>query len=676
MRSFKHLERCSRHIFRKLPRSVLGASIKSNVPLTPMIRCDAFLDQRRDFFWFNSTNPILELAKKNESNVDLSSITPKQLMKASSQICTEYKQLLPSLKYDKFNSLTALIDFVESEIEALDSASKSILGIADLMFNVNLMNSSWSKAYRQVYLEQNDTFRHKKRTVATAAQRYLASTPEGANELAQLHQLLALSAERGAEITEEDMMNALNGGEQEGGGNISELDVSSGSQNEEGEQDLLATLKRIETEGGEHIVDRDALNALNNAEDQVVDIFAPVGGILKAKGSTREKLQNIYSYIAIKQKQAELLGFDNHVDRAFHRRMLPRDGVEALLEEVSERAQNAMNFSVASSKQEDDLTLSDYITLDGTLQGLFALSRAMFGIIIAEDNKPKGWHMDVRLFHVTNEKDEKLGSFYLDPYERIEKKRGAFMGPLGSGIVYLCANIKPPLWDHLPKKIEFRDVISIFHEFGHVLQYLMADADKGKRLGSTYASKEIVEIVPQFMEHWVLIDSVLQTLAHLSSGTKIPVELIRKVQDDHRRTKLDETLGSAFFGHLELAMFSNQNEGESLVAMQRRLADRFVPHHMRQDSDLSPLTTLIEYNADGHSVAAYRYLMADVISADIFHAFHEANISNEEEMRRLGGVFADVVLKPGFDVDVKQVLQAFCGRDSISTEAFYGMLKL
>jgi hypothetical protein len=677
MRTFKHLERFSRRIVQKAQRYRLAptTSINSNFLLLPEKRYDAFTDQRRDFFWFNSTNPILELAKKNESHIDFANVTPKQLLKASSAICTEYQQLLSSLEYDKFKTLTELVDFVESKIASLTASSESIEGIATLMLNMNILDAAWSKVYMKVYREQRDTFRNKKRIVATAAQRYMASTTDGANELKQLNQLIQLGTEQGRKLTEQEIMNVLNGVEHE----QVEQDLSKLlNVDERGpeEQDTLSILRKADQELGEPVVDQEALNVLNDAEQQLVDVLVKLDGNQKATSATKEKLQNLYTYISIKQKQAELLGYDTHVDRAFHGRMLPRDKVEALLVELSERTQQALTTSQPSSKEEDDVTLSDYLTLDGTLQGLFALSRALFGIVISEDSKPQGWHMDVRLFHARNDHGENLGSFYLDPYRRPDKKRGAFMGPLTSDIVYLSTDIEPPLWDHLPIQVEIRNVMSIFHEFGHALQYLLADTDKRKWLGTSYSTTEIVETVPQFMQHWVLNDSILQTLAHLSSETKIPENLIRGVQEQHRRIKIEGILFSAFMGHLELEMFSNRNDGESLVALQRRLADRFIPHRGLPPSDLSPMTRLVEDNARGTTLAAYRYLMTEVISADIFQSFSKANISNEEEMKRLGGKFKEVLLKPGFHVDGHSVLQDLCGRDSLSTEGFFSMYKL
>ena len=88
------------------------------------------------------------------------------------------------------------------------------------------------------------------------------------------------------------------------------------------------------------------------------------------------------------------------------------------------------------------------------------------------------------------------------------------------------------------------------------------------------------------------------------------------------------------------------------------------------------MTRLVEDNARGTTLAAYRYLMTEVISADIFQSFSKANISNEEEMKRLGGKFKEVLLKPGFHVDGNRVLQDLCGRDSMSTEGFFSMYKL
>ena len=59
------------------------------------------------------------------------------------------------------------------------------------------------------------------------------------------------------------------------------------------------------------------------------------------------------------------------------------------------------------------------------LDGLFALARRLFGVVITPaDGEVPVWNPDVRFFRVADEDGTALASFYLDSYSRPADKRG------------------------------------------------------------------------------------------------------------------------------------------------------------------------------------------------------------------------------------------------------------
>lgn len=132
--------------------------------------------------------------------------------------------------------------------------------------------------------------------------------------------------------------------------------------------------------------------------------------------------------------------------------------------------------------QYEEEELRAFFPLPVVLDGLFGLATRLFGITIeAADGESQVWHKDVRFFNVKDTTTgEHLASFYLDPYSRAGAKRGgAWMDTcLGKSkvtgrkpVAYLVCNGTPPVGEK-PSLMTFREVETLFHEFGHGLQVI------------------------------------------------------------------------------------------------------------------------------------------------------------------------------------------------------------
>ena len=67
----------------------------------------------------------------------------------------------------------------------------------------------------------------------------------------------------------------------------------------------------------------------------------------------------------------------------------------------------------------DQESLRPWFPLNDVLKGLFKLSEKLFEIKVVEatDEAPL-WNNDVLFFNILNKEDNKIASFYLDPYSR------------------------------------------------------------------------------------------------------------------------------------------------------------------------------------------------------------------------------------------------------------------
>ncbi|MCA9051290.1 MAG: M3 family metallopeptidase, partial [Planctomycetaceae bacterium] len=135
-----------------------------------------------------------------------------------------------------------------------------------------------------------------------------------------------------------------------------------------------------------------------------------------------------------------------------------------------------------------DEQLRPYFSLERVLDGLYQLCERLFGISVRPaDGRAPVWHPDVRYFEVFDERQQHIAGFYLDPYSRPENKRGgAWMddcitrsatgSELRRPVAHLVCNGTPPVGD-TPSLMTFREVETLFHEFGHGLQHMLTTID-------------------------------------------------------------------------------------------------------------------------------------------------------------------------------------------------------
>jgi len=57
--------------------------------------------------------------------------------------------------------------------------------------------------------------------------------------------------------------------------------------------------------------------------------------------------------------------------------------------------------------------------------------------------------------------------------------------------------MNPPVWDDSPIRMSFSDLKGLFHEFGHMLQFLLTDVEYGPISGPDAIEKDASEFVAQ-----------------------------------------------------------------------------------------------------------------------------------------------------------------------------------
>src|SRR5205823_3600039 len=141
-----------------------------------------------------------------------------------------------------------------------------------------------------------------------------------------------------------------------------------------------------------------------------------------------------------------------------------------------------------------------YFPLEKVVQGMFAIFRKIFGIVVEQEFGVPTWDPQVSYYIIRDETDRReLGAFYADFYPRENKRGGAWMDAFLTAIPgvrphlgLICGNLTPPVGDK-PALLTHREVETIFHEFGHLLHHCLSHVEV-RSLSGTNVPWDFVEI--------------------------------------------------------------------------------------------------------------------------------------------------------------------------------------
>lgn len=176
----------------------------------------------------------------------------------------------------------------------------------------------------------------------------------------------------------------------------------------------------------------------------------------------------------------------------------------------------------------------------------------------------------------------------------------------------------------------------------------------------------------QFMELWLQNDGFVKRLGELSQDQfTFPVDLMEILRKETVNQKVDEIMQNVFLGSLESTIFTNFDPrgDETLVALQGRLAEQYIPHILPDTDDLSPLLQVFQESAvDDQSMTAYSYLWSELLSANVFEKFSKTDMKDKDEIQRLGRAVRHLFLRENGTHLTINDFEELCGKP-ISSQA-------
>jgi thimet oligopeptidase len=304
----------------------------------------------------------------------------------------------------------------------------------------------------------------------------------------------------------------------------------------------------------------------------------------------------------------------------------------------------------------DSQSVRPYFEISSVQRGLFELTSKLFGIEYRASDAPV-WHPDVTAWDVL-EDGACVGRFFLDLFPREGKYKHAAQFTLASGVAG-GALPEAALLCNFPQKapalMEHSEVVTFFHEFGHLLHHLLGGRTRWAGLSGVSTEWDFVEAPSQMLEEWCWDAEVLSGFArHIESDEPIPAELVARMRAADEFGKGMRVRQQMFYAATSLSLHDRDPAGLDATALVAGLQSRYTPFRA------VPGTYFHESfgHLEGYSAIYYTYMWSLVIAKDLFTTFRREGLLNPAPARR----YRKAVLEPGGSRKAADLVRDFLGR--------------
>lgn len=315
----------------------------------------------------------------------------------------------------------------------------------------------------------------------------------------------------------------------------------------------------------------------------------------------------------------------------------------------------------------DESEIKPYLPLDAMIEAAFDTARRLFGLVFTRRADVPVYHPDVRAWEVTDRGGRHVGVFLGDYFARPSKRSGAWMSEFRSQ-EKLAGAIRPIVVnvmnfskgaDGAPCLLSFDDARTLFHEFGHGLHGLLSDVTY-PTLSGTSVSADFVELPSQLLEHWLERPETLKRHArHYRTGAPMPEPLIERLLAGTRFNQGFAGVEYVSCALVDLDLHTRESAPDVAAFEREALAQIGMPGAIAMRHRLPHFSHL--FSGEGYAAGYYAYLWAEVLAADAFAAFEEAdNLYDPAVAARL----REFVLSAGYVREPAEAYRRFRGRDA------------
>lgn len=405
--------------------------------------------------------------------------------------------------------------------------------------------------------------------------------------------------------------------------------------------------------------------------------------------------QIVLDITKLRFQRAQLLGYKSHADFVLEERMAENPTkVYAFLDDLLEKSMpaairdlktiqkfaqkdgihqleiwDAAYYTEKLKKARfelDDEILKPFFKLENVLQGVFNIALKLFDLNFEKLTDIDTYHPDVTTYKVTDSNNNFIAIFYADFFPREGKRNGAWMtsyknqwkkdGKNSRPHISIVCNFTKPT-SSKPSLLTFREVTTLFHEFGHALHGMLANTQYPS-LSGTSVYWDFVELPSQILENWAYEKEALALFAiHYETHEKIPIELVQKIKESANFMEGLASIRQLSFGFLDMAWHGrNPSSIKKAKAYEKEV---FAATQLYPDVESSCMSTAFSHIfSGGYSSGYYSYKWSEVLDADAFELFKENGIFNLEVADR----FKNNILSKGGTNSPMTLYKKFRGR--------------
>ena len=365
---------------------------------------------------------------------------------------------------------------------------------------------------------------------------------------------------------------------------------------------------------------------------------------------------------------------DRFLDEIRDAAQVPADRQYAALLEIAKRDDPTatgigtwdQQYHLARAKDErfhfDPREVRPYLEYRSVRQAILDLASQLFGLVFTRIEPEETWHQDAEHFAVSID-GKAAGFISLDMHPRSGKNKWAtsFGYKLGvKGRQYphnvLVCNFPDPNAGTGPALMEHGQVVTFFHEFGHLVHGIVrGNVVEWARLGRP-AENDFMEAPSRFLEDYIFELDVLRRFAkHVETGAVIPEDLVRRLQAARDFGQGVLTEQSVVQSRQSLRLHDGDPRGHDARSVARGVADR---ESRLEQLDGSNWPVNWEHMGSEAYAAAYAtYAWSSVIAADIRSGFTNGLMDIADAHR-----YRDQVLAPGGNIPAAEAVANFLGR--------------
>ncbi|EMD39827.1 hypothetical protein CERSUDRAFT_81164 [Gelatoporia subvermispora B] len=315
----------------------------------------------------------------------------------------------------------------------------------------------------------------------------------------------------------------------------------------------------------------------------------------------------------------------------------------------------------------DDQLVKEYFPVSVVVPAILDIYQNLLGVKFVEI-KGETWHPEVQQFAVW-ENDAKdasgfVGYCYLDLFPRASKYSHAAVWPLLPGyeradgtrqypLTAMVANLAKPTPEK-PALMRHDDVVTFFHEMGHVFHGLLSRT-RFSRFHGTSVAGDFVEAPSQMLENWCFEPKVLERMSsHYETKKPLSSDLIQKIIKSRYVNVGLFYLRQLFFANFDIKVHTTQDAAD-YTALWNDLREQIS---LVKGGKAQPGQGSFNHIAGGYDAGYYGYTYSLVFAADMYATVFKKDPLSPE----LGQRYREKILLPGGSRDEIDSLKDFLGR--------------